>query len=580
MNDAKPFRAYIPGLSGASSAVFAAAAILVAAAPARSQSVETIFPPSPIKLPPSPAPAVLADFEGYGVAGSSRLIVVGRPGREVSKNGTVVNGAGQVVVWDVEEGYLKRSWTIDAPNPQPGYYFGGAVAAGDRWIAVSHGPSRVGVSSSGGVTKTNRVQLIEFPPDGDWKLGPDLSPSGEDAGFRASGHAFGQALVMKDNRLIVSAGGSIPGAVFVYDVNEAGTWTRTQRIDGPFPAREAGFGQAIALAGDLLLVGVPASLGGNGSDLLQGQGGAYVYRKGSNGLYSLEKEFRAPDGAASDLFGKAVSVDILPGVEIVAIGAPLAEIAEPGHLYGNAGAVYLFERPLPNGEWAMVTKLTRFGPGEPSTDNQSGLPLSLGHGRLYVASDGFAYLFDRLPAPIGWKLNNATSRRVYNFQNGALASFERGFLIGSGNNTLPGTWDWLLRYPYDGLVNQPGAWPGGTSSTERRADADPDGDGIPNGEELFFGTLPLVANANRILEPTRDLVAKQFRLRWQEAAETYGLTSRLSWAGSAAAAAANWTTNGIQILSLGVVPGSTQRAFEARLPFAGNTNVFFRFEVR
>lgn len=574
------FRTFDPSSSPLLSLLLAAAALLTAPKPACAQDAVAFFALPSTSVPPPPAPAVRADFEGYGVAGSERLIVVGRPGREVQRDGTEINAAGQVLVWNVEDGYLKKSWVIDAPNPGPGFYFGGAVAAGTRWIAVSQGPSRVGVPGATAVSKSNRVQLIEFPPDGDWNLGPELFPTGVDAGSQSYAHQFGHGMVMQGNRLIVSAPGSTPGAVFVYDVNDAGVWNRTQRIDGPFPAREGAFGQAIAMSGDLLVVGVPLSPAANGGGLLKNQGGAYIYRKGSDGLYVLEKELRAPDGAASDAFGKAVAVEVREDVEIVAIGAPLAEISVDTRNFGNAGAVYIFERPLPSGDWVMTNKIFRFSAGGPSTGDESGLPLALGHGALYVGSGGSAKGLYRVSSTAGWQLLNTFGQRVYTFQNGALASFARGFLVGSGDNLSPGAWSWLMHDSYDGLVNSPGAWLGTTTTTTRRADADPDQDGIPNGQELFFGTPPMVANTNRILQPTRDLATKQFRLRWQEAAQTYGLKSYLTWASSTPTTATNWTTSGIQILSLGIVPGTSQRAFEARLPFAGKTNVFFRFEIR
>ncbi|MBC8126876.1 MAG: hypothetical protein H8M99_07000, partial [Gloeobacteraceae cyanobacterium ES-bin-144] len=249
-------------------------------------------PPAPIQRPPGPPDPLAGSYEGYGVAGSSRFIVIGRPGATVEYNGTSIARAGRVVVWELGEGYLlddvvkKRFWVIDAFKPVDSHYFGTAVAAGDRWIAVAGGLVKPGFGGPGGTPpKTNHVQLIEFPPDGGWLPGPEL-PGPADSVYRRTA-LFGTSLAMHRNRLVV---GSILGAL-VYEVDSAGVWTRTQILNTNSPAWN-GFGVAVAIHGDLIAVGAPLSPSTTTDGLVAGQGGVIIYRRNANGLYSLEKEVR------------------------------------------------------------------------------------------------------------------------------------------------------------------------------------------------------------------------------------------------------------------------------------------------
>ncbi len=536
--------------------------------------------PSKITTPAPPLPALDDDMEGYSVAGSGRFIVIGRPGREVLSNSTNIDAAGQVVVWELEEGYRKQSWTIDMINPRRTEFFGGAVAAGDRWIAVSHGMTQIGVPYADGLgTATNRVQLIEFPPDGGWLPGPDL-PNGADAAFASQSSGFGNALAMDGSRLVVSSA----NAAFVYEVSPTGVWTRTQRIDAP--AGNTGFSSSMALKGDLLVLGAPGFPVAAGNGLFAAQGGIYIYRKGAGGLFVLEQELRADDGSTNDYFGSSVAVDFIDDAEVVAVGAKFKDVRRsPSNLQPNSGAAYIYRRALPNGSWALEQQLTNFF-GTLSQNAYAGLNIALSNGRLSVGADsnggspgpegGGAVAFFYRDSDSGlWIQSGDLS---YGGYYRGLAGFPYGFLIGDPGYALKlGQWEWRTTDPYSGFINQPGVFVSTTPGTSRRSNADPDGDGALNSEELFFGTDPLTSNTNRILRPSVDTVAKQFKMQWQQATATFGLKSTVMW--STNMTSGTWTTNGLQIVDLGLIAGTSNRRYEARVSNIGRTNAFFRILV-
>ena len=115
-------------------------------------------------------------------------------------------------------------------------------------------------------------------------------------------------------------------------------------------------------------------------------------------------------------------------------------------------------------------------------------------------------------------------------------------------------------------------------AVNRSANADPDGDGILNSDEFFFGSDPLTANSQGVFKATLDAAAGLARIEWEEASETVGLHSLAGWATSLEPG--SWKTDGMEIVALSSRPGSTNKRFEARVPFVGDGNVFFRLMVQ
>jgi hypothetical protein len=558
-------------------------------------------PPGPIQIPPGPPPG-----GGQSIAGSSRFIVIGRPADTLEGGDTNLISPGRVLVWELDESYLvddvarKRFWLIDPPAPRSGDHFGGAVAAGDRWIAVAHGISRVG---GGGVPSGHqnrpRVQLIEFPPDGGWLPGPVLPDGADAAVYARNNFQFGISMAMQGNRLVV---GSILGAL-VYEVSSTGVWTRTQIlgtnyniVSRPDNAAWGTLGQVVAMRGDLIVLGAPNAPGVSTNGLQPGQGRALVYRRGAGGLYTEERELRAINGSTNDAFGTSIAVEVRNGVEWIAVGAPNRTAQLGNGRQPRAGSVHLFRRTLPDGAWVFHREFTNtFSNGRLTQQARSGTTIAMSGGRLAVgavasggvqfpSANGEVAFFRYNDEQEEWFRSGEVAGGSTQFGGGdrfgsALHGFEHGILIGIPGSRTGRNWEWRPTDPYVGLINQAtGPFVAGTPAEDRRLDADPDGDGFLNADELLFGTPPLVANTNSVFTAIRDGVSNVFRLRWQQLGETFGLATRVEWSGEMSAA--GWSTNGLQVVNVGAVPESNLRRYEARVPIGGRTNVFFRINVR
>lgn len=116
----------------------------------------------------------------------------------------------------------------------------------------------------------------------------------------------------------------------------------TQVIPSPDITRDFGFGKALALSADFLVVGAPEALGSGGSD----QGRVHVFERGQAG-WQLSATLAAPDGEFGDQFGCSVALD----GERVLIGACRDAVSGEEAI----GSAYLFEKDTSS--WRMVQKL-------------------------------------------------------------------------------------------------------------------------------------------------------------------------------------------------------------------------------
>jgi hypothetical protein len=155
-------------------------------------------------------------------------------------------------------------------------------------------------------------------------------------------------------------------------------WFETAEVVAPDPVAQGYFGSAVAISGDVAVVGAPGATVGENAY----QGAAYVFVQ-SEGTWALQQELIAGDGAANAEFGNAV-----------ALSGTTAMIAAPGV---SARAVYVFAQSA--GVWSQTQKLS-----EPASDKDGfGAALALSGdtaiiGAPYGAAGccsgaGAAYLF-------------------------------------------------------------------------------------------------------------------------------------------------------------------------------------------
>ncbi|MFN0123257.1 MAG: putative Ig domain-containing protein [Blastocatellia bacterium] len=177
---------------------------------------------------------------------------------------------------------------------------------------------------------------------------------------------FGSAVAISGDVAMIGAPGDDTdhGSVYLYTRNGA-TWTQT-KLTAADGAAQDNFGWSVAIDGNTAVVGAP---GDNNS-----RGSLYVYEK-SGGVWGQTQRLEAGDGLANDKFGVSVS---LAGTTIAG-GAYQHDWAAGA----NQGAVYLFTR---NGAtWTQKQKLTAV---DAAAGDEFGWRVSLNDAKAAIGAPG------------------------------------------------------------------------------------------------------------------------------------------------------------------------------------------------
>ncbi|MGM0558811.1 MAG: Ig-like domain-containing protein [Myxococcota bacterium] len=129
------------------------------------------------------------------------------------------------------------------------------------------------------------------------------------------------------------------GAAYVYERDGNGDWTEVARLTASDSSESAAFGRAVAVDGDVIVVGANQD---------QDRGAAYVFEK-SNGAWSEVAKLQASDAEVNDNFGGAVDLD----GDLVVVGALASDEATI-----SLGSAYVFQRGAAGGtDFTEVDKL-------------------------------------------------------------------------------------------------------------------------------------------------------------------------------------------------------------------------------
>lgn len=175
---------------------------------------------------------------------------------------------------------------------------------------------------------------------------------------------FGRAVALSGDTLVIGAhnedsGTSSPeddstpdsGAVYVFTRKDA-AWVQSAYLKSTSPQPGAGFGRAVAVHGETIVVGARLEREGE----IAGAGAAYVFlRDGSK--WRQQARLTSPNPGKDHLFGISVAVEN----DTLVVGADGEDFLDvPRHYYSqrrpNVGAAYVFTRAA--GAWSLQERLT------------------------------------------------------------------------------------------------------------------------------------------------------------------------------------------------------------------------------
>lgn len=310
-----------------------------------------------------------------------------------------------------------------SPDPEPGSRFGSAIALGGDFVVVGE-PGAEDASGSEGPLGRALVYLRD-PGEDVWSLQQELEPNSIETGGEFA-PAYGSDVAVEGLYALVGAPYESEealnsGAAFLFRYDEElSTWVQFDKFKAPEPVLEDQFGYAVAISGEVAVVGAYAA-----DEAAENAGAAYVFLQDTEGgAWNYFQTLTADDAAPGDHFGFDVAVF---GPTII-VGRDGAD-TEPGAAY-----VFEFQTSDTDSTWVQTQKL-QASDGEAGDEFGFAVGASLDAlivGAPHVGSEegGAAYVFERDGAE-GWveSARLAAEPPVLNSSFGSAVSVQEGLAV-------------------------------------------------------------------------------------------------------------------------------------------------------
>jgi hypothetical protein len=298
------------------------------------------------------------DAFGVSVALSGDTLVVGAHledsmatgvNGDQADNSLQDSGAAYVFTRDAAGVWTQQAY-LKASNTGAGDQFGQAIALSDDTLAVAAMGERSkstgidGNQSSNSWAETGAVYVFTRDGTDAWSQQAYIKASNT-----GSGDTFGTSVALSDGTLVVGAAREDSaargvdgfeadnkalnsGAAYVFTRDASSTWSQQAYIKASNADIQDQFGHALALDGDLLIVGAredsaASGAGGDESDNSATNSGAvYLFVRDLTGTWSQSAYLKSSNTDTEDGFGSAMAV----GGGFLVIGAHLEDSAAAG----------------------------------------------------------------------------------------------------------------------------------------------------------------------------------------------------------------------------------------------------------
>lgn len=355
------------------------------------------------------------DLFGGAVATSGDTIVVGA--RNEGSDATGVNGdqfsnaaprSGAVYVFTRTAGTWSQQAYIKASNTDQFDGFGIAVSIdGDTLVVGAEGEDSASTSIDGDGSDNSAnaagAAYVFTRSGGTWTQQAYLKAANAEAA-----DTFGGSVAVFGDTVVVGASGEDSGAITVngdasdnsafdagaaYVFRRSGTsWSQEAYLKAPNAEALDAFGLAVAVSGDLAVVGAPredggaTGIGGDLSDNSEGSAGAaYVFDR-TGGAWSFGEYLKASNAESQDDFGGAVAAlgdAVLVGAIGDDSGTSGVNAGPPDDFLQFAGAAYLFRRAAD--AWSEQAYLKA---SNPDSGDTYGTAVALSTQGVFVGAQG------------------------------------------------------------------------------------------------------------------------------------------------------------------------------------------------
>lgn len=298
-----------------------------------------------------PAPGA-ADRAGQSVAAHGALLLLGAP-----MDDTPTVDAGSALVYELLGASLVHRVTLQRPEgASTGDQFGRAVALAGNLAAVGAHLDDTASQDTGSVSIFSRSGS---GAQAEWSFQTILTPTDTAASdlFGFSVALWAAGATGTDRLISGTHGRDAPGkpdagAAYIFE-RSGSAWAQAAKLTPSDPLAAAYFGAAVAIAGDLAVVGAwghDGSVDGVGAVGAEA-GAAYIFRRQNDGAWNQEARLTPAEPLApGDRFGLAVAIG---ESGTVVIGAPMRD----GQGLTDSGAAFVFE--FEGGAWMPKAVLAR-----------------------------------------------------------------------------------------------------------------------------------------------------------------------------------------------------------------------------
>jgi LPXTG-site transpeptidase (sortase) family protein len=292
--------------------------------------------------------AAPGDTFGVSVSISGNTILIGATGVDLEEGGDQLKDAGAAYVYTRSSGSWVQRAKLTASDPVKDDSFGSVVAISGKTAVIA-----AETKDLSSIVDVGAAYIFSNGGGKYWKQEAKLLPSAPFPGYYfGASVAIDQGIVAVGASQFYPIGDSGTGLVHLYR-RQAGSWKLAGVLEAQDGRPGDGFGSALAISGNTLVVGADHANPYIGGRRVTNAGAAYIFSN-SKGAWDESAVLTADHGLAFDRFGQAVGVD---GSTVV-VGAGGA--TQAGEL--RAGAVYVFEKSI--GEWSFQTRAVTDPVGE------------------------------------------------------------------------------------------------------------------------------------------------------------------------------------------------------------------------
>jgi len=294
------------------------------------------------------------------------------------------DGPGAAYVFErTEFGGWVQAQKLTASDGKAEDQFGDAVAIHAGTIVVG------APDASDNGTSAGASYVFEVGDDGGWvEVQKLLAPDGKRFDDFGGSVSIADGIVAVGARSHDSEGTEGSGAVYLYETNDAGVWTLQQKLFAPDGGEYDSFGQSVALAPGVTMVGAYKDDDG-GSE----SGSVYVFERANERTWTLVQKLVALDAQVDDWFGYALSID----ENRVLVGLGLGD----DDIRRTDRGPYLFEQGG-DGVWRESDRLEPVEGVGDGDCHSCRVALSGSYALVGAGFGGYAYLYEE-QAPDEWR---------------------------------------------------------------------------------------------------------------------------------------------------------------------------------